>query len=224
MAVFLIGWLVLPAALHATSRFGLMIGSALALGVLLIWLGAVGEKRRRMKMVATTQSLDHLSKLPWRDFERIVAEGFRKRGWKVEETGTSAGGGADGGVDLVLRRGREVVGVQCKQWRRPVGVEKVRELQGALGDFGAQRAIFVCLTKYTREARDFGARRGVELMTGEGVLEMLGHNASLAPASADAAAVPGCPRCGRPMVVRTGPTGRFYGCSQFPKCRGTRPF
>ncbi len=38
---------------------------------------------------------------------------------------------------------------------------------------------------------------------------------------------PFCPRCGNPMILRTtkkGPNAgnQFWGCSQFPKCRGTR--
>lgn len=32
-----------------------------------------------------------------------------------------------------------------------------------------------------------------------------------------------CPQCGKPMVLRNGPTGAFHGCSGFPKCRGTSP-
>ena len=31
-----------------------------------------------------------------------------------------------------------------------------------------------------------------------------------------------CPKCGSPMVLRTGRYGAFYGCSTYPKCRGTR--
>ena len=31
-----------------------------------------------------------------------------------------------------------------------------------------------------------------------------------------------CPKCGFPMVHRTGRYGAFYGCSTYPKCRGTR--
>ncbi len=31
-----------------------------------------------------------------------------------------------------------------------------------------------------------------------------------------------CPWCGAGMVIRHGKYGKFYGCSQFPKCRGTR--
>ena len=31
-----------------------------------------------------------------------------------------------------------------------------------------------------------------------------------------------CHECGEAMVVRTGRSGEFLGCSKFPKCRGTR--
>lgn len=33
---------------------------------------------------------------------------------------------------------------------------------------------------------------------------------------------PTCPKCGSPMVKRTGPRGEFWGCSTFPRCQGTR--
>ena len=40
---------------------------------------------------------------------------------------------------------------------------------------------------------------------------------------------PPCPSCGAPLVLRTAKTGRnaggrFWGCPQFPRCRGTRDF
>lgn len=31
-----------------------------------------------------------------------------------------------------------------------------------------------------------------------------------------------CPKCGAEMVKRSGKFGEFYGCSDFPRCRGTR--
>jgi four helix bundle suffix protein len=39
---------------------------------------------------------------------------------------------------------------------------------------------------------------------------------------------PHCPSCGKPMVVRTARQGKqagrhFWGCSDFPDCRGARP-
>jgi len=31
-----------------------------------------------------------------------------------------------------------------------------------------------------------------------------------------------CPLCGSPMVMRQGMHGNFYGCTDFPSCRGVR--
>lgn len=33
-----------------------------------------------------------------------------------------------------------------------------------------------------------------------------------------------CPRCSSAMILRNGPRGQFYGCSHFPRCRGTREY
>jgi ssDNA-binding Zn-finger/Zn-ribbon topoisomerase 1 len=33
-----------------------------------------------------------------------------------------------------------------------------------------------------------------------------------------------CPRCGSNMILRSGRYGKFYGCSRFPYCRGTRRY
>jgi hypothetical protein len=40
-------------------------------------------------------------------------------------------------------------------------------------------------------------------------------------------ATPNCPHCRKPMVIKTARTGRnagdFWGCADYPKCRGIRP-
>ena len=33
---------------------------------------------------------------------------------------------------------------------------------------------------------------------------------------------PTCPLCNFPMARRNGPSGPFWGCHQFPRCKGTR--
>lgn len=33
-----------------------------------------------------------------------------------------------------------------------------------------------------------------------------------------------CPECQSPLIIRMGRYGKFYGCSNFPKCRFTEPF
>ena len=75
------------------------------------------RRRVRRKLVADvgqSKAADVLDGLNWREFEVLVGEAFRLQGYRVMETG---GGGADGGVDLVLSRGSEKFLVQCKQWK-----------------------------------------------------------------------------------------------------------
>src|SRR5271168_4658574 len=98
-------------------RFVLIpVGSAVALA-----------RRYRAKALLNgvrSHGTTNIGSLSWQDFERLVGEGFRRRGFEVVE-----GGGAvpDGGIDLVLTRGNERFLVQCKQWRaQRVGVSVVR--------------------------------------------------------------------------------------------------
>jgi four helix bundle suffix protein len=40
--------------------------------------------------------------------------------------------------------------------------------------------------------------------------------------------IPACPRCGKPMVLRTAKSGKnagqqFWGCSGYPQCKGVAP-
>jgi len=45
------------------------------------------------------------------------------------------------------------------------------------------------------------------------------------PAALDATgAAIKCPQCDKPMVLRAGKNGQFYGCSGYPKCKGTKKF
>ena len=43
------------------------------------------------------------------------------------------------------------------------------------------------------------------------------------PAKEGNISTPSCPKCGIPLLVRSGSRGKFYGCSNYPKCRQTIP-
>ena len=55
--------------------------------------------------------------------------------------------------------------------------------------------------------------------------EIIGVSDTLTKGSADSqsqAIVPNCPKCGDLMKRRTGKFGEFWGCVNYPECRGTR--
>jgi restriction system protein len=197
------------------------------------------ERKQLVSNVTGASSSDALGDMTWREFEVLVGEGFRLQGYEVSETG---GGGADGGVDLVLRKDREKYLVQCKQWKAfKVGVTVVRELYGVMAAHGAAGGFVVTSGRFTDEAKAFADGRNIRLVDGPKLFGMIKQaRASGAVARApempsrgpvatpEAAAAPACPACASPMVLRSARRGanagsEFWGCTKYPACKGTRP-
>ena len=62
------------------------------------------------------------------------------------------------------------------------------------------------------DARPERSRRGGKMKSAKEKAEPQLHPSSLVL----------CPKCGVPMVKRSGPRGEFWGCSKYPTCKGTR--
>jgi restriction system protein len=210
-------------------------------------LGALTSFLRRRKReglvtdVASAKSADALHGMSWREFEMLVGEAFRLQGYAVTELG---GAGADGGVDLVLRKGKEKFLVQCKQWKASkVTVQIVRELYGVMAAQGADGGFVITAGSFTADAKAFADGRNVQLVDGPQLFDLLrqgkagararaANTAALSPAPPPSPlpaseAAPSCPLCESAMVRRMARKGvnagsSFWGCPKFPVCRGTR--
>ncbi|NLC80673.1 MAG: restriction endonuclease [Lentisphaerae bacterium] len=221
---------------------------AVTLGLMFLQLACFGAALvsgiatiRRKLAFASAKDIESIRAMSWREFETLIAETYRRQGFTVEETG---GGGADGGIDLILRgKGQKAI-VQCKQWRTyRVGVKVVREMYGVMVAEKADRVVIVTSGTYTQEAQGFAKGKPILLIDGKAlaqhIREVKGEPA-VAPAAATAPAAkpvpqqvlsvqtqaaPACPKCGSAMVLRTAKKGanaggQFWGCSRYPECRG----
>lgn len=214
-----------------------------AIFVLLIGLAAQVKKWRGGRLLDRQSGADTISSLTWQQFEMLIAAAYRRQGYEVSETG---GGGADGGVDLVLHGKGEKVLVQCKQWRSfKVGAKEIREFHGILNSksTNATRGIFVTFGEYTQESIRFAKENDIELVGKSRLLKMIAgsqkQTAVPTPAPAQEPQLPRpapaahqptqspptCPICGQPMALRTARKGanagsQFWGCTRYPKCRG----
>lgn len=102
--------------------------------------------------------------MTWTEFELLVGEAYRRRGYAVAEMG---GPQADGGIDLILTHRGQQTYVQCKQWKAlAVGVDVVRQLKGVIATHRVPHGIVVTSGRFTREARVFAAASGIELVDG----------------------------------------------------------
>ena len=123
----------------------------------------VGRVRRR-KLLDSQTGIDSLRQMSWQQFELLAGEAFRRQGYAVQETGL---GGADGGIDLFLRKDGQTTLVQCKQWQnRQVGVKVVREMYGLLLHHQAAAVKIVALGNYTPDARRFAQGKPIKLIYG----------------------------------------------------------
>lgn len=222
--------------------FGSMIKAGAAIGQYLVpailLVGAIVSVIGRMKREKLVESVagdahgNSMRNMTWREFEMLVGEAFRKRGFQVQECG---GPGADGGIDLVLTRGHERFLVQCKQWKAfKVSVTVVRELYGVMSAKGAAGGFVVTSGVFTEEARTFVKGLNIELIDGKVLQRMIDEVSSVsaerrknkAPTSLDSE--PSCPSCGGAMHKRAAKKGAnagrmFWGCEGYPQCRGIRP-
>ena len=127
-------------------------GPYFAFFILLIAPFSFFNSRRKAKQLDAQKNIETIRKMHWRNFEELVAEAYRRRGYKVIEGGF----GPDGGVDLEIRKNDEYVIVQCKQWRaQKVGVSIVREMYGVLSASNADRITIASSGKFTQQAFDF---------------------------------------------------------------------
>jgi restriction system protein len=224
----LLAYVILPAVLPAAVVNG---GLVILITFVLPAISAVsGLRSLRGRLLLDSQtSLDSLRALPWKRFEDVLAEAYRRRGYQVVET---LGGGADGGVDLRLRKDGQVIVVQCKRWKgKPVAVQVGRELYGVMIDQPASAAKIVATTNFTAEAVAFARGKPIELVDSKALQHLVRgvQTSSRLTISTDEAdhLTPMCPSCNTPMVLRETRRGgyagqKFWGCANYPKCRGTR--
>ncbi|MGA8393085.1 MAG: restriction endonuclease, partial [Burkholderiaceae bacterium] len=151
---------------------------------LLFLLGAaVSAFRRRgagQGHISAANRNDDVARMPWRQFEVLVGEYFRRQGFASMD----GGGGLDGGVDVVLKNGADRYLVRCKHWRAMrVDVQAVRDLYGAMAAQHGVGAYIVTSGDFTDEARKFAEAREIRLIDGRTLLLGIRVPAAAGPAS-----------------------------------------
>lgn len=185
-------------------------------------IAGLRERVARRRRLNAATSLDALRALSWREFEHLVLAAYAKQGWSASLTQR----GADGGADIILEgRGKKVL-VQCKQWKtRQLGAPTIRELHSVMVTEKATSGIVVTCGTFSSEAQAIARTVNIECVDGPDLLRLVALTRKEARAQEDQAPrtteSPSCPRCASAMVQRSGSRGPFWGCSTYPKCRGT---
>ncbi|MDH5600672.1 MAG: restriction endonuclease [Gammaproteobacteria bacterium] len=187
----------------------------------------------------SNHAFDYMKELNDAEFEKLIALIFKQRGYAVSEKRNRG----EHAVDVVLEMNDEITLVQYQHWREHhVDAEAVDSLFNAMQDESARHGIVITSGIFTTEALDYSLGKALMLINGVDLSEMIEVlsaskeeknttfeqqiETSKEEKKLEALEVaPLCPLCGSEMKKRTAKKGRnagnkFWGCSQYPSCRG----
>ena len=167
-----------------------------------------------------------LSALEWRRLEILVTLFFQKTGYEAQRSSV----GADGGVDIIIRHAGESQPsgyVQCKALNSVVRVNPIREFFGVMVSDKIPHGFFVTTSDFTADAVEFARGKPLVLVNGTDLLNDLNglplatRCEILAEITTGDYTTPTCPQCDVKMRQKQGPTGPFWGCTNYPRCHRT---
>jgi restriction system protein len=188
------------------------------------------------KQTTSNNSSDYFKNINSQDFEKLVYDIFKQRGYFVSDKRD----GAYDGVDLILQRDDEPTYVQCNQWQKQeVDITAVGELYVAMEVDAVKYGIVITSGVFTSDALDFSLGKPLMLINGIDLFQMVEalpssnqeQSEEMIENSEDIVEQkmpelePLCPICSQKMIKRTAKKGKnagntFWGCSKFPGCRG----
>ena len=202
------------------------------------WLGQAPFIKGAASTVPKPATVDValFSALSNKEFEQLIKKLFVWRGYSVVEDN-------ENNIDLTLQQDGEVTFVQFYQWQQnSVDVSSIEYLFSAMESNEVQYGIIMSTGVFTEEAIEFSLGKKILLVNGKDLSQMVealllsesapaeseSNNDSVIENESDEDAIetePLCPICSHKMIKRVAKKGKnagntFWGCSQFPKCRG----
>ena len=188
--------------------------------LLVMWIVLIRRTRQELRKDQTAGTLRKLT--PDR-FEDWCAARFRDLGYQVQ----IVGGQGDHGIDLLASKGGEKVAVQCRRFAQANSVTEpqLRDLYGAMHAVGAGRAVMVTTGQYTGAASEWARGKSIDLWGPQELGALEPPVAGLSTQRNPGTTLGSCPISHSPLVLRTNRQSgdQFVGCSDYPKCRYTRP-
>ena len=121
--------------------------------IVIIWMLFVGTKPK---------PYHKLVKMDGFEFERYITRLYAHMGYKAYTTKASG----DFGADVIARKGKEKLCIQCKYYKNPVGIEAVQQAVASLGYYKGTKAVVVTNSTYTDAAKTLAKKNNAILIDG----------------------------------------------------------
>lgn len=103
------------------------------------------------------------------DFEIFIAEIFKKLGYSTENTKLSC----DQGVDVIAKKGDNIIAIQAKHYKQPVGNHAIMEVVGGAKFYKASLCYVITNNYFTKSAKELAAANNVILWDRDKLIEKL---------------------------------------------------
>lgn len=127
------------------------------------------RNRRIDELLGRDDVLGSVHYMNGHEFERFMADLFRKQGYSVERTP----GSGDQGIDLLVDLEGRKVAIQLKRWRMPVGNKAVQETFTGMFYYQAHEGWLITTSSFTKSAKDAASKTGVRLIDGTELTEWM---------------------------------------------------
>lgn len=184
---------------------------------------------------ASDHAFDYLKELNDAEFEKLITLIFKQRGYTISENEDEQ----YEGVDVVLRMNSQVTFVQYRHWREHhVDAVAIEELHAIMDSESTPHGIVITTGIFTDDALDIAHGKALMLINGVDLSLMVNAISASEEAGTLESEIqeeekkqempeiePLCPICSQEMILRTAKKGKnagntFWGCSQYPNCRG----
>ncbi len=158
--------------IHNTESEAIVVGIFLFFAALFFWkLIGLMRSYSADKLLRKSRSIKRIKKLSWESFEELCKVLFEKQGWHVLGNEKK---GADGGVDLWMKRRMRSAIVQCKRYDDAmVTIKVIREMYGLMHEYGVDEAYVVTSSRFTKECYRFVKDKPITLIDGENLLSLV---------------------------------------------------
>ncbi len=127
---------------------------------------------RQLRTVSPGQAEERLTALrdmAWEPFSGIVTDAYRRQGYDIAPSATSA-------FDFALQKQGRVTLLQCRRWKiKQFGVGPLEDLAKAVASEDAHNAICLCAGDFTPKAREFAAGKPISLVHGIELAVLVGN-------------------------------------------------
>lgn len=211
-------------------RYRNLIYSIVILGIAALFFLCIksGVKRHTSSLKNKrfiNSGISTVDKMEGEEFEEFLLAHFTKMGYKVNTTPKTG----DYGADLIATNGFTKIVIQAKRWTNKVGTAAVQQVLASKEYYKANKCMVISNNYFTKNATNLANKAQVELWDRDKLLNIMkkvkGKKTIEKNFSYEKIKKINqrhlCKKCGAEMILKEGKYGKFYGCSNYPKCKYT---